>query len=141
MAAITKVDPILVSPVGYESAQHGYATEDLNAGELVVVAGAPPDARWDISYEEADGADAIGIVLKSCKAGGTVDVAYEGEMDGFSGLTAGNLLSIVNGAIDSAAPTHAVTGTETGGDVTGTATLLPYTIRAVTETRIRFRFG
>lgn len=130
MAAITAVDPILVSPVGYESAQHGYAGDDFEAGDLVIISGSAPDARWDCNYEPASGATAHGIVLRDCAEGGTVDVAYEGEMDGFSGLTAGAPLSVVSGAIDSAAPTQA-----------DTDPAITYTIRAVSATRIRFRFG
>lgn len=125
MAAITKVDPILVSPVGYESAQHGYAGDDFAAGDLVIISGTPPDARWDVNYEPASAATADGIVLKACGEGGTVEVAYAGEMDGFSGLTPGAPLTVASGVIDNTAPAGAAS----------------YTIRAVTPTRIRFRFG
>ena len=125
MAAITAVAPKLVSPVGYESAQHGYASADFAAGDLVAISGTPPDNRHDVAYAAASGTTAAGIVLKPCKKGGTVDVAYAGEMDGFSGLTAGALLTVASGKIDSTAPAGAA----------------DYTIRAVTPTRIRFRFA
>lgn len=142
MAAITKVKPRLVSPVGYESAQHGYATEDLEAGDLVVIdSSGSPDTRWDVAYEEASAGVAHGIVLKDCKAGGTVDVAYAGEMDGFSGLTPGSSLSVASGEIDDTPPEAEVSGTESDGTVEGTATVIPYSILAVSATRIRFRFG
>lgn len=130
MAAITSVDPILVSPVGYESAQHGYAGDDFAAGDLVIISGTPPDARWDVTYEAATAATADGIVLKACGEGGTVEVAYAGEMDGFSGLTRGAKLSVASGKIDSTAPVQA-----------DTVAAISYSITAVTPTRIRFRFA
>lgn len=130
MAAITLVAPILSSPVAYESAQHGYAGEDLEAGDLVVISAAGPDARWDVTYEVADGATADGIVLKDCGIGGTADVAYQGEMDGYSGLTPGARLSVASGVIDATAPVQADTAAATS-----------YTITAVTASRIKFRFG
>lgn len=125
MAAVTKVSPILVSPVGYEKVQHGYASADFAAGDLVLISGTPPDSRHDCAYTAAAAATADGIVLKPCKSGGTVEVAYAGEMDGFSGLTRGAKLTVASGVIDSTAP----------------AAYSSYTLTAVTPTRIRFNFG
>lgn len=130
MTAISKVKPRLVSPVGYESAQHGEAGDDFSAGDLVIISGTPTDARWDCVYEPAVAAVAHGIVLKDCKEGGTVEVAYEGEMDGFSSLTPGDALSVASGAIDDTAPVQS-----------DTDPAINYTITAVSATRIRFRFG
>ena len=124
MAAITVGTPVLVSPVGYENVQHGYASAAFDAGDLVIISGTPPSARWDVSYAAASAAVAHGIVLKDVEAGGTAEVAYRGEMEGYSGLTPGAGLTVASGVIDDTA----VANTQVGAAV----------IRAVTATRIRF---
>lgn len=124
MAAITAVGPVLCSPTGYENVQHGYASANFNAGALVIMSGTPPSSRWDVSFAAATAAVAHGVVLKKVTAGGTAEVAWRGEMDGFSGLTPGAPLSVATGVLDDTAPTAAQVGTST--------------IRAVTPSRIRF---
>jgi hypothetical protein len=124
MAAITKVDPVLCSPVGYENVQHGYAGDTFAAGDLVIISGTPPSTRWDCAFEDATAAVAHGIVLKDVTEGGTAEVAFRGEMDGYSGLTPGAALSVATGVIDDTAPA----ATQVGAAV----------IRAVSATRIRF---
>lgn len=120
MAAITRDAPVLVSPTGYENIQHGYASAAFQPGDLVIISGTPPSSQWDVSYAAATAAVAHGVVLKTVGAGGTAEVAWRGEIDGFSGLTPGAPLSVATGTIDSTAPTGAVL------------------VRAVTPSRIRF---
>lgn len=109
MAAKTAPKLSLISPVGYERVQHGYATVDLAVNDLVVfTTGAP--ATHTCAFAKASGADASGIVLKACKAGGTAEAAYVAELDGYSGLTPNALLSIVSGSIDDTAPTASQVG-------------------------------
>lgn len=124
MAAITVGTISLCSPVGYENVQFGYAGDDFDAGDLVIISGTPPDARWDCAFEAADAAIAHGIVLKDVTEGGTAEVAFRGEIDGYSGLTPGAPLTVASGVIDNTAPAN----TQVGAAV----------IRAVSATRIRF---
>ena len=126
MAAVTytAANIALVSPVGYENVQHGYAGDDVTAGDLVILSGTPPSTRWDCAYEAAAAAIAHGIVLKDVEEGGTVEVAFRGEITGFSGLTPGAGLTVASGVIDDTA----VANTQVGAAV----------IRAVSATRIRF---
>lgn len=120
MAAITSNAPVLASPAGYENVDFGYASEAIAAGDLVVITNAAaPSSRWDKVYAKATGTTAHGIAIKAVGAGGTCEVAYRGEIDGFSGLTPGAPLSIVDGELDTTAPTGQVFA------------------RAVTPTRIR----
>lgn len=124
MAAITKVAPKLVSPVGYENVFYAYASEALEAGDLAIITSATAPGGFDCVVEEADAAVAHGVVLKDVGAGGRAEIAWRGEMDGFSGLTPGAPLSVASGAIDDTAPD----ATQVGAAA----------IRAVTPTRIRF---
>src|SRR5690348_16817015 len=122
MAAITApTNAALCSPPGYENVDVGYASADITAGQPVIIdpAGAP-STRWERAFTPATGTVAHGIALKTTLAGGTAEVAYRGEVDGYSGLTPGAGLTIVGGNIDTTAPT-------------GNAV-----IRAVSATRIRF---
>lgn len=120
MAAVAKTRPVLVSPPGYELADVGYASEDIAAGDpLIITSATPPNSRWDKVLAKATGAVAHGVAAKDCGTGGTAEIIYQGEIDGFSGLTPGAGLSIASGAIDTTAPT-------------GNAQ-----IRALTPTRIR----
>lgn len=128
MAAITKVDPTLISPVGYETVQHGYATVDLAKGDLAVfTTGAPSHSKCAFAKAASDGTDACGVVLKNVKAGGIAEVAYRGEIGGYSGLTPNAPLTIAAGVIDSTAPVA--------------ATVATYMIRAVNATTIRVTFA
>ena len=129
MAAITQVDVNLISPVGYETVQHGYATVDLAKGDLAVfTTGAPSHSKC--AFAKASATDACGVVLKDVKAGGIAEVAYRGEIGGYSGLTPNALLSVASGAIDSTAPVQ-----------TDAAAAPGYMIRAVSATAIRVTFA
>lgn len=105
MAAVTKVDPSFVSPVGEYTSQRGYANDDLEAGDPVVIDGLPPTKRWDVAYSKAAGEQFVdGIAISPVKAGGTVEVMEQGEMDGYSNLTPGAPFTVVAGNIDTTAP-------------------------------------
>lgn len=122
MAAVASVDPRLVSPPGETVIDKGYASVDILRGQPVVITSTtPPSRRWEQVIGLAAGTEAVGFALKDCAAGGTVEYASQGEMDGFTGLTRGASLTIVGGALDT---TTAAAGTAR--------------IRAVTTSRIRF---
>lgn len=123
MAAVQRDDAILVSPPGEWAIDKGWCNEDIIAGDPVIILDqAPPSRLWEQVIGKATGTEAHGFALKDCIAGGTVEYAAAGEMDGFVGLTRGNSLTIVGGALDD---TEVV-------DVTAAR------IRAVTTSRIRF---
>jgi hypothetical protein len=105
MVALTKSRVRLISVPGTEWVDRGYALEDLEAGDLVVVdATVEPTGEYDMRVELATGTDACGLVLKDVKAGGLAEFAKQGEVDGFVGLTPNALYTIVGGEIDSTAP-------------------------------------
>jgi len=123
MAAITAVAPILCSLPGQEDVFYAYAATAIDAGDPVIItATATPSTRWDMTVTKAVAAVAHGVALKTVAAGGTAEVAWRGEMDGFSGLTPGAPLTVAAGEIDNVAPAVGVSTT----------------IRAVTASRIRF---
>lgn len=125
MAAITLVDVTLISPVGYETVQHGYATVDLTKGDLAVfTTGAPSHSKC--AFAKASAADACGVVLKTVNAGGIAEVAYHGEIGGYSGLTPNALLTVASGVIDDTAPANTQVGSNS--------------IRAISSTAIRVSF-
>lgn len=124
MAAITKVAPKLVSPVGYENVFYAYASAALEPGDLAIITSADAPGGFDCVVAKASAAVAHGVVLKKVGIGGKAEIAWRGEMDGFSGLTPGASLSVASGAIDSTAPDDTQVGAAA--------------IRAVTPTRIRF---
>lgn len=108
MAAITSVQPSLVTPAGEARIRRGEAAVDIAAGQAVALDGAPSSARFEARYGlAADETAAIGLALKSVKAGGVVDVLIDGEMGGFADLTAGDPLSVVNGVLNDTAPAGA----------------------------------
>lgn len=124
MAAIQKVAPVFVSPAGYEVVDRGFAREDIEVGDPIVIDSTPyKDRTHDCAVVRATGTEAHGIALKTTRAGGTCEFAMHAEMDGFTGLTPGAGLTIVDGNIDDTAPAE------------GTAAQ----IRAVNTTRIRFQ--
>lgn len=135
MAAIQRDDCALVSPPGETVIDKGRAAVAFVAGDPVVIdATAPPSTLWEQVVTRAAGRDAHGIALKDCGAGGTVEYAVVGEIDGYVGMTRGATLSIQAGNIDDAADTDTLTDS-VGNTVT--VTRAPR-IRAVTPTRIRF---
>lgn len=108
MAAITSVAPSLVTPVGESRIRRGQATEAISAGEAVALDGTPTSARFETAYGlAATEATAIGIALKNAASGELVDVLIDGEMGGYSGLTPGAQLSVVNGVLNDTAPAGA----------------------------------
>ncbi len=129
MAAVTRVRPLFVSPVGYEVFDKGTVTEAILAGQLVKQTA----AGW--SLNPTTNAYPSAVAAKPYYLGqGGCDFLIQGEMDGFSGLTAGDPLypsSTVAGGIDTTAfQTFATTPA-----VTATPQM-----RAATSTRIRFNF-
>lgn len=108
MAAITSVAPSLVSPTGEYRIRRGEATEAILKGQAVAPDGAPSSTRFEAAYGlAADETTAIGIALEDTAAGETVDVLIDGEMGGYSGLTAGEQLSVVTGVLNDTAPAGA----------------------------------
>lgn len=108
MAAVTTVAPSLVSPTGEARIRRGQATADITAGQAVAIDGSPSSARFETALGLAeDETTAIGLALKNATEGELIDVLIDGEMGGFSGLTPGALLSVVDGDLDSTAPTGA----------------------------------
>src|SRR5688572_24040859 len=132
MAAVTNpaslsdltLGPAYVTPPGMEVVDRGYATQDIKRGDPVVISGAAPSRLYDFSVANATTTDAIGIAIKTVKAGGLCEIATQGELDGYSGMTPNARLSVVSGKLDTTAP------------VAGQ----PYFIRAINSTRIRFVF-
>lgn len=122
MAAISKVAPKLVSPVGYENVFYAYASEALEAGDVVVITSDAAPGGFECVVEEAGAAVGHGIAVKDAGVGGRAEIAWRGEMDGFAGLTPGAPLTIASGAIDNTAPGEGISTS----------------IRAVSPTRIRF---
>jgi S-adenosylhomocysteine hydrolase len=108
MAAITYVNPSLVTPTGEARIRRGEAAVNIAKGQAVALNGAPSSARFEARYGLATSeTTAIGIALKDVTAGNVVDVLIDGEMGGFAGLTAGAPLSVVNGVLNTTAPAGA----------------------------------
>lgn len=105
MAAITYVNPSLVTPTGEARIRRGEAAVDIKKGQAVALNGAPSSPRFEARYGlAATEATAIGIALKDVTAGNVVDVVVDGEVGGFAGLTAGAPLSVLNGVLNNTAP-------------------------------------
>lgn len=111
MAAVTKVNPSLVSPVTETRIRRGKAVVDITKGAPVTVDSATaPGGFFETSYKLATTeANALGLALNDVKAGGVVEVLIDGEMGGFTGLPEGAYLSVATGSLDSTAPSVAGT--------------------------------
>lgn len=110
MAAITKADVAYVTPPGMEVGDRGYALTDMEPGDPVVIASsAAPSRQYDCSISKATGTEVHGFAIKSKKAGGLCEFVTQGEFDGYTGLTPGAALTVVDGAIDDTAPAAGVT--------------------------------
>lgn len=110
MAAVTQVDCVLVSPPGEYGSDKGFCKTAVEAGQPIIILNeAPPNALWEQVVGPATGTTANGIALKDCNAGGTVEYAWWGEIDGYTGLTRGAGLTIVDGLVDTTAPGAGVT--------------------------------
>lgn len=126
MAAVVKVKPRFVSPVGYEEIDVCELTEVVAAGDLLEYTGVISDNMPLMrKLPAAANAEADGIALQAGFAGQRgFDVGIVLEMDGFSGLTPGDPIhssAAVAGGLDTA--------------VNGTALSVGKAIRA---SRIRF---
>jgi len=128
MAAVTKgtLRPVLVP--GYEYNDKGQAKVAIAKGDLLIIAPDVPASGHEMVWDKApvSTAEPAGIALKDAAIGATVSAGIQGEMDGYTGLSRGNLLY----------PSAAVAG---GIDTAVLAASTPR-IRAVTATRIRYAF-
>lgn len=121
VAANGRVAP--VAPPGMEVTDRGYAEEDLKAGDLIVISSdAPPSVVDEFAVKKADGTEAHGICLVDCNQGGLAEFSTQNELDGYTGLTPGAGLTVIDGALDDDLAT---------GDVVA---------RCVTTSRIRVLF-
>jgi hypothetical protein len=108
MAAITYVAPSLVTPAGEARIRRGEAAVDITAGQAVALSGTPSSSRFESRVGlAASETTALGIALKTVKAGGVCEFVIDGEMGGFSGLTAGAVLSVAAGVLNDTAPAGA----------------------------------
>ena len=128
MAAVTKVKPRFVSPVGYEEIDTCELTEAVVAGDLLEYTGVTNDNQPLMRKLPAGAAaEADGIALKDGYAGQRgFDVGITLEMDGFSGLTPGDAI-------------HSSSTVAGGLDTTANGAALSVG-KAVRTTRIRFHF-
>lgn len=130
MAAVAKTPRIRsATRVGYEVSDKGQAKTAIAIGDLLVITPDAPVRGYETVYDKAPitGITEVhGIALKPAVAGGTVEVAIQGEMDGFTGLVPGT-------------PLYPSTATAGGIDTTAIAGA-PVRMRAVTTTLIRFSF-
>lgn len=129
MAAVTRVKARPCTPAAYEVVERAATlTANVTAGDLLTLGA----SGW--SPAAAGTTAAHGIALQDGYAGqGDASVGIQGEMDGFSGMTPGAPLypsPSVAGGIDTTAPTIATTP----------AVPITADIRAVTASRIRYRF-
>lgn len=125
MAAITRVAPLHVSPPGYEVIDRGRATEVIAKSDQILITG-NSGSEQRVSKCTAGAIECHGIALKPCTLEGLCEYGVQGEMDGFSGMTAGASLY----------PSASVAG---GIDTTATATPI-VRVRAVLPTRIRYSY-
>lgn len=101
MAAVLKVDPSFVAPPGMEQIDTGYASEDIEVGDPVVIVDTPvPNKMWTAVIAKATGTELHGFCVKTTKTRGMCEYASQGEIDGFTGMTPGNSLTIVDGVLD-----------------------------------------
>lgn len=123
MAAIQKAGRIQsVIPPGMEVNDRAWAATDIESGDpIVIVDESPPSAVYEYAVAKADGEEAHGFALVTVKQGGLAEYATQNEFDGYTGLTPGAPLYIVDGELDDTEPTD-------GGEVVG---------RCLTTSRIR----
>jgi hypothetical protein len=130
MVAVTKTSRIRsATRVGYEVNDKGQAKVALATGDLVIISPDTPPRGYETVFDKAPITgitEAMGVVLMPAVAGGDVEVAIQGEMDGFTGLTPGT-------------PLYPSTATPGGIDTTAIAGA-PVRMRAVTPTLVRFSF-
>lgn len=138
MAAITRVKARPVSPPGYEVNDTGYLTEDVVAGDQlqIVDTTAANVTRWGKCPTNSKEAD--GIALMDGKSGGVAEVGIQGEMEGFSGMTAKTPLypsSGTAGGLDTTPTVFYSAGTTPAVNVPA-----PAKVKAISATRIRYSY-
>jgi hypothetical protein len=126
MAAVTRVKPRHVAPVGYEWIDVCELTEAVVAGDYLKFTGSSNDNMPLMQkLPAAANAEPDGIALKDGYAGQRgFDYGIHCEMDGFSGLTPGALI-------------HASAAVAGGQDTAVNGTGVPRA-KAVKTSRIRF---
>ena len=137
MAAVVKVKPRHVAPVGYEWIDVCELTEDVAPGDQLEFTGLSND-NLPLMRKLPAGANAEsdGVALKTGFAGQRgFDYGIHCEMDGFSGLTPGDLIytsSAVAGGLDT---------TPNGATPAAAAPPVSYGLvgKAIKPTRIRFQ--
>lgn len=94
MAAVTKVKPRFVSPVGYEEIDVCELLEDVEAGDLLQFTGDMSDGQAVMQLVPANATEQVdGVALQTGFAGQRgFDFGIVFEMDGFSGLAPGDLV-------------------------------------------------
>lgn len=104
MAAIQKMAGGRIAPVippGMDVSDRGYAEEDLKAGDLIVISpDAPPSEIYEFAVKKATGTEAHGICLVDCNEGGLAEISTQNEMEGYTGLTPGAGLTVIDGELD-----------------------------------------
>lgn len=139
MAAVTRVTARPVTPVGYEVYDSGTLTEAVTAGDLLTLG----SSGWSKAATSAT--EAHGIALQDGYSGqANAPIGIQGEMDGFSGMTAGTALfpsSATAGGMDTDTPTlvaavnevQTVTLTDAAGADTWTLTFSGQTTSALND--------
>lgn len=123
MAAIQKAKRIhSVIPPGMEVNDRAFAGSDIESGDPIVIsADAPPSLVYEYAVEKATGSECHGFALVTVGETGLAEYTTQNEMDGYTGLTPGAPLYVVDGELDDAEPAD-------GGTIVA---------RCLTTTRIR----
>lgn len=139
MAAITVTRARPVSPPGYEVNDKCVLASDVVAGDQLVYTGTVTDGLpvMDLAATAAVEADAIALQNGYTGQRG-FSVGIQGEMDGFSGLTAGAPLypsTATAGKLDTTA-----TISYNAATTPAVAVPAPAKVKAVSATRIRYNY-
>jgi hypothetical protein len=140
MAAVTVGTLHPVSPPGYEVNDKGQAKVAITKGQLLIITNDTPNAGFEKVWDKAatTTSEPHGIALMDAAAGAVVSVGIQGEMAGYTGLTAGAGLypsGSVAGGIDTTAPEFYAAATTPAVSVP-----VASRIRAISTTRIRYNF-
>jgi hypothetical protein len=106
MATIVKTNTLLVSPPAEGlHVIRGMATVAIERGDPVDIDGSvDPRPRFDSAFTVATGVTCVGIALMTVRANAMLEIAVTGEIDGYTGLTPGQPVSVVGGKLDTTAP-------------------------------------
>lgn len=129
MAAVAKGKVRSASPTGYEVNDKGQAKVAIAVGDLLVITSDAAPRGFEQVFDKAPITgitEAHAIALTAADIGQLVNVAIQGEVDGFTGLTPGS-------------PLYPSTATAGGIDTTAIASAT-VRIRAITPTRLRVSF-